>query len=314
MSSIVTLTINPAVDLYTTVEGVVAIHKLRCKGLMRQPGGGGINVARAAQRLGGAVHAVYTAGGPIGQLLQRLIAQEEIDGTPVAIVDDTRESFTVTETRSGQQYRFVLPGPSLTEGEWQRCLDVLSEAAASAGFVVASGSLPPGVPDDFYARVARAAKKVGARCVLDTSGKALAAALEEGVYLVKPNLREMRQLTGRPLDDQTSRLAAASELAARGGAEVVALTLGQEGALLATADLALAAVPPPVEIVSPVGAGDSFVAGMVQRLAAGSDLEAAFRCGVAAGTAALFTPGTELCRRQDVERLYEEVRVTRAGN
>jgi 6-phosphofructokinase 2 len=313
MTAILTITMNPSIDVSAATERVAPVRKLRCTAVRRDAGGGGINVARVISRLGNECRALYPAGGSPGRLLQRLLDQEGITSIAVNIEPDTRESFTILEESSSDQYRFVLPGPELDQAAGQACLDRLASLRDPPGYVVVSGSLPPGAPDDFYAQVARRAASIGARVVLDTSGAALAKALDEGIYLVKPNLRELRDLTGRSLEGEAEWEDAAARLVSSGKAEAVALTLGDRGALLVSEDCRLRAPAIPVEVASAVGAGDSFVAAMVWRLSAGGDLQDAFRYGVAAGTAALLTPGTELCRKDDVERLYSQVRLRRAG-
>jgi 6-phosphofructokinase 2 len=309
---IVTVTMNPSVDVEASVDTLTPVHKMRCSGARREPGGGGINVARVVRRLGGDCTALYTAGGCLGQLLRQLVAAEDIPDIAVPIAGETRESFTVRQTSDDAQYRFVLPGPALAEREWQACLARIEALPAPPAFLVASGSMPPGVPDDFFARLARCARKLGARFVVDTSGPALQAALAEGVYLVKPNLRELGQAVEAPVSDAAAWESAALALVRSGKAELVALTLGEEGAFLAARDFGLRAPSVPVKPASAVGAGDSFLAGMLWRLAAGGRIEDAFRYGIAAGAAALLTPGTELARKDDIERLHEQVRVTTA--
>ncbi len=311
MEMIVTLTPNPAIDISTSVDEVVPIRKLRCAAARRDPGGGGINVARVARRLGSAVLAIYPAGGVTGELLRRLVAGEGIQSVALSVVGETREDFTVLDRNSGKQYRFVMPGSSLSETEWRACLNALEVMAPAPPFIVCSGSLPPDVPDDFYARVARCAKTRGSKVILDTSGKPLASALQEGVYAVKPNLRELQELANMPLTDEQSWLAAARQLIASGSAEIIALTLAEKGALLVNRDDALRASISDVNVVSTVGAGDSFVGGLVWALASGhSDIEA-FCWGVAAGTAAVLNSGTELCHADDVARLVEQVKPVR---
>ena len=309
MPDVVTLTINPAVDIFVNVEKVEPTRKLRCSAPKRDPGGGGINVARAAHRLGADVAAIYPAGGALGKLLQRLVEREGIASVTTPSHVETRENFTAYEETTGEQYRFVLPGSRLHPAEWEACLDRLAKLPDKPRFVVASGSIPPGVPDDFYAAVARCARKMGAKMVLDTSGAALAPALEEGVSLIKPNQNELAEFTGEALEDDDARIAACRKLIDGGKAEAVALTLGGDGAMLVTKDVALRAAPMKIEVVSTVGAGDSFLGGLVAGLAAGQDWEGAFRMGFAAGTAAVMSPGTELCREEDVRRLMKEVRI-----
>ena len=304
---ILTLTVNPALDVSTSTETVVGEHKMRCGRSRLDPGGGGINVSRVIQRLGGQTLAIYAAGGPTGGAYRKLIEAEGIPTLVVPIAGSTRESFTVDETSTGKQFRFVLQGPELSEPEWRACLARVEESIPRGGYVVASGSLPPGAPDDFYARVARLARKNDARCIVDASGPALAAALAEGVFLVKPSGRELGELVGSTLESEESQIAAASTLVERGSAEFVALTLGGAGAVLATTTGVLRLAVPRVKVQSTVGAGDSFLGAIVLRIAQGHDALNAFRAAVAAGSATAMTPATELCHRVDVERLEAEL-------
>ena len=307
MADIVTVTPNPAVDLSTSVEKISPTDKLRGTSQRRDPGGGGVNVARVVQRLGGKVCAIYPVGGAMGLLLRQLLDHETVASRTFAIAVETREDFFVSETSTGRHYRFILPGPGLREGEWRDCLKLISALEPFPRFVVASGSLPPGVPDDFYARVARIAKQRGARTILDTSGKALAAAVEEGVDLIKPNLREMRELSGSDPFDAREWEEAARNIIRTKPVSAIALTMGHLGASLLTQDRILRAKPLAIVPLSAVGAGDSFLGALVWQFAMGSDLKECFRQAVAAGAAALLNSGTELCRPQDVARLATEV-------
>ena len=310
MSDIVTVTMNPAIDVATSVDRVEPTRKLRCKAVQRDPGGGGINVARVVRRLGGDVVAIYPEGGSIGRLLTRLVDAQGITSLAITVAEETREDFTAFDESIGDQYRFVLPGPHLSEPEWRRCLAALAALRHKPRFVVASGSLPPGVPDDFYAQLARCAGALGAKTLLDSSGAALQEALKDGVFLIKPNLGELRALTNAPLEDERTRIEACRRIVAAGAAEIVALSLGHEGALMVTQDGAWRAPALPVQIVSAVGAGDSFLGAMVWALASGQSLVEGFRWGVAAGSAALLTPGTELSHADDIRRLLPDVTVT----
>ncbi|MBX9823639.1 MAG: 1-phosphofructokinase family hexose kinase [Xanthobacteraceae bacterium] len=307
MATIAALCMNPAIDVSTFVERMLPTRKLRCAAVRRDPGGGGINVARVVRRLGGTVTAVYPGGGATGELLRRLVEQEGIDSRVLPAMQETREDFTVLETATGNQYRFVMPGPMLSEREWHSCLDRITSIGPAADYIVASGSLPPGVPADFYALLARAARKRGAKLILDTSGPALEAGLNEGVFLVKPSLRELSELVRKPIDEPDAWIEVTRTLVAAGCAEMVALTLGEKGALLATRDSMLQAEALAVNPVSTVGAGDSFLGAMAWSLARGDGAVRAFRYANAAGAAAVLAPGTELCRAEAVERLERSV-------
>ncbi|UFZ07747.1 1-phosphofructokinase family hexose kinase [Bradyrhizobium ontarionense] len=312
MSDIVTITPNPAVDVSTTVEKIVPVAKLRGTTQRRDPGGGGINVARVITRLGGDVTALYPVGGPTGQLLKQLVEKEGVTGRTWTTAEDTREDFFVQERATGQPYRFILPGPTLTAAEWQAGLTLLAGLDPFPRFVIGSGSLPHGVPTDFYARVARLARSRGAQFVLDTSGPALAAAVAGGVDLIKPSLREMQEFVGGELPDAMAWEDAARTLVTTGKAGTVALTMGHLGALLVTSDRVLRAQPLTMVPVNAVGAGDSFLGALVAKLAADVPLEDAFRFAVAAGAAALLRTGTALCAPADISRLLADVRLQTA--
>lgn len=309
--SVLCLTMNPSVDLATETEHVVPTHKLRCGDTLHDAGGGGINVARVLTRLGGRCTAVCPTGGPSGHWLEHRMQDEGLDSVFLPIADETRVSFTVHEHSSGAEFRFVMPGPHLTEAEWTACLQHLEQLPQFPDVLVASGSLPPGVPVDFYGRLARLCHARGARMVLDTSGPSLAAALAEGVYLFKPNLKELADLAGRPLETAEQWHSAARALVLDGKAEVVALTLGHLGALLVTRDAMWSAPPLDIPVASAVGAGDSFVGALVWGLQRGLPLEQAFSWGIAAGSATLLSAGTALCKPEDVQRLQAQVQVTR---
>lgn len=304
MTTIVTLTLNPALDLGTAVDRVVAEDKLRCEEPTRHPGGGGINVARAATRLGTGSRAVFPAGGPTGDALCQQVEDEGVTVERIDTGAETRQNVSVTETTTDRQFRFVLPGAPLRGDELDRCLGAVEDAASPDGLVVASGSIPPGVDEDVYARLIGACPDV--RVVVDTSGPALRHAIDAGAWLVKPNLRELAELVGKELDGDPEVIQAARSLLG-GGTQAVVVSLGAGGAMLVTSDDEHHVRSPTVPVRSRVGAGDSSVAGIVVGVLRGDDLHTAVRYGVAAGAAAVMTEGSELCRRDDVDRLFAEL-------
>jgi len=263
-----------------------------------------VNVSRAIKKLGGKSLLLYPAGGLTGKRLQELLDEEGLNHRPFSIEGVNRESLVILEESTGQQYRFGMPGPQLQKNEWEPLLQELAAMEPSPDYVVASGSLPPGVPADFYAQVARVGKKRGARTIIDVSGEALEAALQEGVFLIKPNVREFRELVGEEIKEESQIKAEARKMVKNGRCEVLVVSLGAAGALMVSEKFAEHIVPPTVPIISKVGAGDSMVAGIALSLARGNPLRESVLFGVAAGTAAIMTPGTELCRRADAERLY----------
>lgn len=306
---IATLTVNPAVDVCTAAEHVEPHRKLRCASPRRDPGGGGLNAARVIRRLGGKPIAVFAAGGVNGRRLCELVRTEGLACRIVPIAGDTREDFTVTEERSGDQYRFVMPGPRVTAAEATRLELAVSGLDPKPDIVLASGSLSPGVPVAFYGRLARQVRAAGGKLALDAAGRALRHGLAAGVWLAKPNLNELEELMQAPLATTALQLAACRVLVARGEAEVVALSLGRDGAILVSTSEAWRAPALSVTAASAIGAGDSFMGAFVWAFADGGSLVAAFRWAMAAGAAALMAPGTQLCRATDARRLVRLVRV-----
>ena len=301
---IVTLTINPALDKSSSVAGIAPEKKLRCLSPIYEPGGGGINVSRAIRKLGGESIALFTAGGSAGEMLHQLLEAEGVRNQTISTQNWTRENFIVVDSLTNQQYRFGMPGAVLDEKEWKSCLETLETLAQNADYVVASGSLPEGVPTDFYARVAAIAKAQNARCVLDTSGEALLLAAGEGVFMLKPNLGELSALAGKASITALEQEHLAQALIEEGKAEVIVVSLGKQGAMLATKDQIEYVQAPTVHSQSTVGAGDSMVAGMVLALSQGKSYTEMVQYGVAAGTAATMNAGTQLCKKTDVEALY----------
>lgn len=308
MKTVVTVTMNPAFDIATEVEELIPEQKLRCGSPREDPGGGGINVARALTQLGGRVKALYPAGGPTGRRIRELLEAQEVEQIPIPIEGTTRENILVQETQSGRNFRFVLPGPALSEREWQACLDKLAELEPKPDYLIASGSLPQGVPEDFYARLARVAKH-DMHLIVDASGEPLRAAVEEGVWLMRCNHHEFAEMTGRSPETDGELKELTREIVERNGAEVVIVTLGDGGALLTSREGHERAYSPDVDVVSPRGAGDNFVAALVFRLAQEKSLKEALRYAVAGAAAALLRPGTGRLRPEKVEDLCRQVRL-----
>jgi len=304
---ILTVTANPSIDTTAIVDHVVAEAKLRCASPSHLPGGGGINVSRAIRELGGSSTAIYPAGGYYGGLLKHLLDVEGLNHLALDIEDWTREDLIVFEKSTGRQFRFGMPGPLLKEVDIGRILEAIKSIRPRPHHIVASGSLPPGAPQDFYARVATISREIGARLIVDTSGKPLQIAARSHPFILKPNLRELGQIVGHSIRDETEIRPAARSVLEAGGCEAVVVSLGPVGALLVTDTESLFVRAPAVRVVSRVGAGDSLVAGIVFSLSQGSSMEDSVRYGVASSSAAVMSPGIQLCRRQDVERLYRVI-------
>jgi 6-phosphofructokinase 2 len=307
--AIITVTLNPSLDLATAVDLVEPGRKLRCSGLQTDPGGGGINVSRMIQELGGRSDCLILAGGPAGAALGDMLLDRGIAVRPMKIAGMTRQNLTVDERATGRQYRFVLPGPKLMNVEWRRSLETIESRLRRGDILVASGSLPPGTPADLYARMARIARRRHAKFLIDASGPALKAGLAAGVDFIKPNRHEFRGLSGEDRDDWRLVALHSARWVGRGLAGAVLVTRGNDGALLTDGSGHWRIEAPDVPIRSAVGAGDSCMGAIALRMAHGAPLLEACRFGVAAAAAAMLTPATELARRKDVHRL---VRATRS--
>lgn len=301
--AIVTVTMNPALDLTADADEVRPTEKIRCHGERYDAGGGGINVARFAQVLGVPSAAVFTTGGSTGARLAGLVATSGVRCTPIGIRGTTRENFTVNDRASGKQFRFVLAGPSLDDDEQTQCLAAVAQVAASARYIVASGSLPPGASPDFYQQVADVCAAAGVPLILDTSGGGLTH-VTSGVFLLKPSLRELRECSGRTLGTEEEQVQAARELIDRGVAQTVLVSLGAHGALLVTASESIRFPAVRVAAVSGVGAGDAMVAGLTVGLVRGWGLTRCVQLGIAAATAKLQTPGTSAYESAEVQRYF----------
>ncbi len=303
MPSIVTVTFSPSIDKSFTVPEMVPDKKLRCSAPHLDPGGGGINVARAIKILGGEATAVFPSGGYTGKQFDRLLEDEAVPMVIIESKNETRENIVVVDQAKNLQYRFGMPGTELKEGEWKEILHVI-ESIEDIEFLVCSGSLPPGVPEDIYAQLAAIAKRKGAKCIVDTSGRPLQLAMKAGLYLIKPNIGELSAFAGKDFLNIDDARAIAMEIVVSGQCDVVVVSMGSSGAMLVTKDVVEIYTSPKVERKSTVGAGDSMVAGIIYSLSLNKKLTDAVRYGVACGTAATMNPGTELCRKEDADALF----------
>ncbi len=318
MPRVLTVTPNPALDVFAATAQVRPTRKLRCDDVSRTAGGGGVNVARVLHALGTSCSAIFPQGGTTGALLQSLLLQEGVSHRALQLRGLTRESFTVLDRSSGQEFRFVLPGPDMDAAEVQTLLAcVRDELHAPSepvdtrpGWLVVSGSLAPGVSLDFHGAIAVLAREAGVRLVVDAGGESLRAALNHQVYLAKPSLSELRALTGRELAALQDVADSAAALVGQGAAHLLVVSLGEQGALLVSREGVLYAAPLDVPVRSAVGAGDSLVAGMVAALSAGRATGEAFRYGVACAGASLSLRSGQSLEKQVVEALHGRTHIT----
>ena len=305
MGLVLTVTPNAALDLWTTTPELRSGAKLRCSEPRVDPGGGGINISRVLDRLGGETNALFAAGGCTGDRIADALDDAGVSSERVAIAADSREDVSLLEESTDRVYRLVMPGPKLRDHEEQALVDRTAELARQSAIIVGSGSLPPATRASFWAEISASAKSAGAAFILD-SASATGPALDEGVSVLRANKEEAMALAGRDLDWPHEVADWASAQVQSGACETAVLTHGGEGAILVCADHRLLAAPPDVRAQSAIGAGDSFVAGLCLGLTQEKPHDEALRLAVATAAATLLTPGTELCRRQDVDWLVEE--------
>lgn len=314
MQDILTITLNPAVDVSTSTGHVRDGQKLRCTPVQTDPGGGGINVSRAIHILGGQSRALVAIGGPTGKKLRHLLRDQGIAYVPFRAPGETRQSLAVTDQSNGAQYRFVMPGP-VWDGERQRALmDMLDDIASDDGLVVLSGSLPLGVVDHFALEVSRHVAQTHARLIADVSGPALRCLVSQPpntLFALRMDQLEAETLAQRTLADRADTASFAKSLCTRGVAEIVLIARGADGNVMATPDGVWHAAAPNVPVVSKVGAGDSFVGAFTLSLARAETLEHALVYATAAASAAVMTHATHLCTRADTDLLLSKCPVTR---
>lgn len=311
---ILTVTLNPALDVAAQIDRVIPGPKLRLDAPRQDPGGGGVNVARAVHMLGGVAEAFAVLGGPTGARIAQLLETEGVTLHAFDIAQDSRQSLSISERSTGRQFRFVLPGAAWSPDRSDAVLGRLAELAVPDALVVLSGSQPPGASLGFAHRL-NAQLGVGGRLVLDTSGPALAQVLgfaaQPPLSVLRLDQAEAEAAAGHPLGSVADSADFAHSLVARGVATMVVLARGAEGNVLADQTQRLHCRPPMVSVDSPVGAGDSFTAGFTLALARGQDPAAALHAGTAAAAAAVMTSGTELCRSDDVARISAQCRIDR---
>jgi 6-phosphofructokinase 2 len=307
MKNILTITLNPTVDKSTVIDQLVPEKKLRCEIPKFEPGGGGINVSRGLRRLGIESTSLFPSGGRTGSLLQALLVKEEVLQQAVEVSAETRENFIVVASSTNQQYRFGMPGLEIPVPEQDKFFEVYANLNPFPEIIIISGSLPPGMPPEFLRRLIIKGKEHGTKVIVDTSEEALKHAIDEGVFLLKPNLGELERLSGWGTLDIEQADEAALKLIKAGKTEVIVVSLGPQGAYLITKDLNEHIPAPTVKKLSTVGAGDSMVAGMVSVLARGGSYQEMVRMGVACGSAATMNAGTQLFKQEDAMRLFERL-------
>ncbi|MBC7641297.1 MAG: 1-phosphofructokinase family hexose kinase [Flavobacterium sp.] len=307
MSKILTITFSPSIDKSAKVNALVPDKKMQCQQLNAEPGGGGINVSRVINRLGGNVTAVFPSGGYTGMYFNHLLEAENVPFVSIQTKNETRENFVILDKSTNLEYRFGMPSNEISAKELEILISVI-ENQENLEFIIASGSLPSGIPLDIYKKLSKIAQSKNAKFIVDTSGEALKNALDEGVYLLKPNLEELATLLGITDLKIDNIEKAAKDLIDKNKIEIVVVSLGANGAMLATTNETYFIKPPKVKVKSTVGAGDSMVAGIVFSLSKNLTLKECLEYGIACGTATTMNLGSSLCEKKEVEKLLQIIK------
>ena len=305
---ILTLTLNPAVDVSLSTDRIIYDDRSYINSETYQAGGKGINAARALRDFGlTAVDAIAPYGGVMGERFAQLVREGALPVTLIPVQGETRRNVAIVDDE-GLTLKLDQRGNALTDKELEAIETALLAKLPKASWLMLNGSLPPGVPEDYYAKLIGLAKQHGTQTFVDSSGPALAAALAAGPTLAKPNRPEAERLLGRGLLSERASQAGAREILARGPEHVI-LSLGGYGAIAAWGERSLHAVPPDVQTGSPIGAGDVLGAITVGALRRGDSFEEAFLWGVAAATVAASLPGLGTGPMEEVEKMRERVEV-----
>ncbi len=304
---ITTITLNPSLDEYIMVHGLVMEETNRWVRRHRYAGGKGIDVSRAIHEMDGITTAYGFIGGPNGRAVEILLDEEGVLFSFTPVNQETRTNFIIVDTKTSQQTIIGAPGPHISKKELERFFKKLRQIRPKPNLITVGGSIPPGVPVSVYHDIIMEARASGVRIILDAEGQWLAEGIKANPYLIKPNVREAEILLGRELSTEEAIIEAALDMVEM-GVEIAVISRGKDGIITATKGSLIKVVPPPVKVKSTVGAGDCTIAGLALKLAYREPLIEACRLAVAMGTAAVLTPGTELCHKTDVEKLLSQTK------
>lgn len=307
---IYTLTLNPAIDRELTVPQVEFDSVLRASESRVDFGGKGFNVSRLLNGMGKSSTAVGFLGGRAGELLQDGLQNMGIGTDFVWVSGETRTNVSIVTQSHDHYIKVNEKGPQVDAAKQKELLNKIDALAKNGDWWVLAGSLPPGISNDFYARIVNVLNKHDAHAVLDTSGESLRLGCAEKPYLVKPNAEEAHALTGQPMDRPFEIASAAAEIR-KLGAQNVIVSMGKAGALLQTSEETWLTYSPKIKEKNPIGAGDSMVGGLVWALTQGIALKESLGWGVASGAATASLSGTEVGSRPLIEELFSQVRYER---
>jgi 1-phosphofructokinase family hexose kinase len=303
-ASILTLTVNPAVDRIITVDRLVFEARAYILSTTEAAGGRGVNAARVLKNFGAKVVAILPSGGEVGKTLEEKLGHDDFEADVVPIAANVRTNLAITD-KQGLSVKLNEQGPPISKSELKAILKTVEHRLQSASWLMLCGSLPPTVDRHFYSLLIESANSHGVQTLLDADGDALLHAIEAGPSLTSPNQSEAERLLNRPLITRTHFIDAAKHVRAM-GAKSVLLSLGSRGAIGASPAGLIEVIPPRIEALCPIGAGDALAAATVWALAQGKRFDEAVRWGVAAGTASAKLPGISLATFKETEAIFDE--------
>jgi 1-phosphofructokinase family hexose kinase len=306
---IYTVTLNPSLDTFYFVEDLKYDDVNRVVELKKYAGGKGINVSKVISELRGETFAFSFSGKFIGDELEEILTSQGIKTNFVRIQDETRANIIIRDKNKNTQTELNSPGPNITADELNHLLDSIF-AYKTPDFLVLAGSLPCAVAVDTYAKIIKRAKKENIKVMLDADGDQLKLGIKEKPFMIKPNIYETERLLNRKINrDDDKEIIEIAKSFVNDGIEIVAISRGPKGVIVAAKNEIINAIPPDVSVQSTIGAGDSFIAGFLLEFAKSSNLVEAVRLGVACGSASAMAGGTALCRKEDVEKLLDKVEI-----
>lgn len=307
---VVTVTLNPAVDKTLIIPNFRLERVVRVSEVLTYPSGKGINVARVLVRLGMPAICLGFVGGYVGAFLADRLSREGIDHEFTIVTEETRTNLTIRDPDTNVEVHLVEPGSRVTTEDWHRFVETYKRHLGEANLVALCGSLPPGAPTEGYAQLLRLARDRGVPCALDSSGIALRKGVEVAPKIVKPNRQELSELFGDQIDGEEKLLAAIKRLHEI-GIQIIAVSLGRDGAVGSDGASLFKAIPPPVKVVNTIGSGDAFLGGLIFALLKGLPLGEALKFAVAAGTSNTLVDGPGYIDPQIVYELFEKVKLER---
>ena len=308
--SILTLTVNPALDRIVTVDRLVFEDRAYIESTTESAGGRGINASRLLTSFGTANTAITTSGKEVGRKFEEQLRQDSFDKHIVRIGSNIRINLTISD-RQGLSVKLNELGPTLTKHEQTRIIKAVETILPESSWLMLCGSLPPGVDEHLYTKLIQLAENHRVETLLDTDGDPLLYGLEAKPTIVKPNQSEAERLLNTALITRSQIIDAVQRMKALGPKSVV-LSLGSRGVIAATSsEGVLEVAPPPIEAVCPIGAGDAMSAAIVWALERGEPFSEALRWGVAAGTASTKLPGITLANLEQTKEIYPYTQITR---